>query len=199
MLNFIGNQFRKPSGLSGRIVSYLMKKGNLTAYDKIIPNLEIKHGNKILEIGYGHGIGLDMICRNNDCFVTGIDFSELMFSESKSRNKRHIENNMLVLNFGDYLDFKYAPQSFDKIFFINVIYFWDSLEKPFKKINEELKQNGKLCIYMANRDDLKKLKFTTDDIFNKYTIDYVSEELKRTGFKNIDYKSDNGYYITCEK
>lgn len=199
MLRFIGNQFRKPTGLSGRIISFLMKKGNRSAYDKIIPALEIKQGNKILEIGYGHGIGIDMICKNNDCLVTGIDFSELMFNEAKSRNKRHLENNKLALNLGDYLDFKYTPESFDKIFFINVIYFWDNLETPFKKIHEELKQSGKLYIYMASRDDLKKLKFTTDDIFNKYTMDYVSEALERTGFKNIDYKFDNGYYITCEK
>ncbi|MEI7500400.1 MAG: class I SAM-dependent methyltransferase [Bacteroidota bacterium] len=199
MLSFIGNQFRKPSGFLGRIVSFLMKKGNKSAYDNIIRELEIKRDDRILEIGYGHGIGIDIICKNYDCLVTGIDFSELMFREAQLRNKRHIENNKLVLNFGDYLDFKCPPESFNKIFFINVIYFWNNIEKPFKKIKDELKQDGMLCIYMDHRDDLKKLKFTTDDIFNKYTIDYVSEELKRLGFKNIDYKFDNGYYIKCNK
>lgn len=33
MLHSIGKQFRKPSGLLGRIVSLLMKKGNRHAYD----------------------------------------------------------------------------------------------------------------------------------------------------------------------
>ena len=197
MRSFIGNQFRKPSGLAGRITSFLMKKGNRPAYDKIIPKMEIKNGDKILEIGYGHGLGIDMICKNNDCSVTGIDFSELMFKESKSRNRKHIENNRLVLHHGDYLDFNYPRKSFDKIFFINVIYFWNDLEKPFKKINEELKQNGKLYIYMADRDDLIKMKFTLDGIFNKYTIDQVSKELKRTGFDSIDYEFADGYCITC--
>ena len=79
------------------------------------------------------------------------------------------------------------------------MYFWDNLDKPFKKIKEELKQNGKLFIYMATSEYLNKHKFTKDDIFNKYTIDYVSQELKRAGMKNINYKFDNGYYITCEK
>lgn len=199
MSHFIGSQFKKPNGFFGKIVSFLMKKGNRNAYDIIIPKLDIKNGDTILEIGYGHGIGIDIICKNYDCLVTGIDFSKLMFNESKSRNKRHIKNNKLKLNFGDYLDFKYSQESFDKIYFINVIYFWDNLEKPFKKIYEELKQHGKLYIYMVGRDDLNKLKFTPDEIFNKYTIDFVSEELKRIGFKNIDYKFDNGYYITCEK
>ncbi len=199
MQNFIGSQFKKPKGISGRIVSYFMKKGNRPAYDKIIPKLEIKKGESVFEIGYGHGMGIDMICNNHDCLVTGIDFSELMFKESKTRNKRHIENNKLVLDFGDYLDFKYDKESFDKIFFTNVIYFWDNLEKPFKKINEELKQDGRLCIYMMSSDDLEKQKLTQSDIFNKYTIDYVREELTKAGFKNIEYQHDKGYCITCGK
>lgn len=32
---------------------------------------------------------------------------------------------------------------------------------------------------MTNDDDLKKLKFTKDGIFNKNIIDYVSVELKK--------------------
>ena len=176
-----------------------MKKGNRSAYDKLIPLLNIKKDDRILEIGYGHGIGIDTICQNYDCTITGIDFSELMFNESTARNQRHIENKKVELDFGDYLDFDYSQASFDKIFFINVIYFWDNLKKPFNKINKELKHDGKLCIFMANRDDLKRLKFTKDDIFNKYTIDFVCEELEKSGFQNINYKFDNGYFISCEK
>ncbi len=199
MLNFIGNQFKKPSGFGGKIISHVMKKSNKFAYERIIPKLGINKGDRLLEIGYGHGIGIDMICSDFDCSVTGIDFSELMYKEAQLRNKIHIENNKVALNFGDYLDFKCEKESFDIIFFINVIYFWNNLEKPFKKIKDELKQNGALSIYMVHRDNLKKMKFTTDDIFNKYTIDYVTEGLKRSGFKDVNYKYDNGYYIKCKK
>ena len=58
MLRFIGNQFRKPRGFFGKIVSKIMIKGNSHAYDKIIPELNIQQNDRILEIGYGHGIGV---------------------------------------------------------------------------------------------------------------------------------------------
>ena len=131
MLSFIGNQFRKPRGFWGRIIFFSMKKNNRFAYNKIVQELEIKQNDRVLEIGFGPGIGINMICKNFNCSVTGIDFSELMFREAQLRNKRHIENHKLVLNFGDYLDFKFPVESFDKIFFINVIYFWNNIEKPF--------------------------------------------------------------------
>ena len=199
ILSFIGNQFRKPTGFWGRIISFLMKKGNRMAYDIIIPELEITQGERILEIGYGHGIGVNIICESFDCKVTGIDFSELMFKEAQWRNKRHIENNRLELHLGDYLNFKCMPETFDKIFFINVIYFWNNIKNPLNKIKNELRQDGMLCIYMAHRDDLKRLKFTTDDIFNKYSIDEVVDELKGLAFRDISYKFENGYFIKCKK
>lgn len=195
----IGKQFRRPSGLCGMIVSKIMKKGNLCEYEKLLPKLEIKDDDRILEIGFGHGLGLNMICSGHDCFVKGIDFSRLMLNESASRNKKHIKNNKLILDYGDYLQHEYPPESFDKIYFINVIYFWSDLEKPFKKIFYELKHPGRVCLFMARHDHLNDYKFTKEDIFNKYSIEYVCEELTKAGFKNITYTTDNGYYISCEK
>ncbi len=199
MLRQIGNQFRKPSGFLGKMISFLMKKGNLHAYLKLIPLLNIKKGDHILEIGYGHGVGIDMICKNHDCMVTGVDFSELMLQESKNRNKQHIQDKKLNLKFGDYLEFPFPPESFDQIFFINVIYFWDNVQTAFQKINKELKTNGGFCFYMVAPEDLKKMKFTFDDIFYKYDIDFVVKELELAGFKNIDYQFDIGYFFTCSK
>ena len=47
MLGFIGSQFKKPTGLLGKIVSRVMKKGNRPEYDKIIPELDIQQNDRI--------------------------------------------------------------------------------------------------------------------------------------------------------
>lgn len=199
MLNFIGNQFKKPSGFWGRVISFLMKKGNSKAYELIVDDLEIKSGDKLLEIGYGHGIGITQICTNYDCNVDGIDFSELMYNEAKKRNAKHIKEGRVRLSFGDYLDFNAEACLYDKIFCLNVIYFWEELNPPFSKIRNELKDGGYFCFFMAHRDDLNRLKFTKDDIFNKYTIDEVIASLKKVGFSDISYKQQNGYFVKCKK
>ena len=51
---------------------------------------------------------------------------------------------------------------------------------------------------MSHRDDLNKLSFTDDAIFNKYHIEEVVEKLKNAGFNDIDYTFDHGYYVKCK-
>lgn len=60
-------------------------------------------------------------------------------------------------------------------------------------------------MYMAHRDDLNKMRFSKEEIFNKYSIEQVVVELKKSGFKAIDYeletdyRFERGYFIKCRK
>jgi SAM-dependent methyltransferase len=173
--------------------------GNRATYDKMISELEIKAYDRIFEIGYGHGLGVRKISSKFDCFVSGIDYSELMFNEATKRNRKYIENKKVELYLGDFLNSELISNQYDKIFCINVIYFWDRLDKPFSKIIGGLKNGGAFCLYMAHSDNLKKTKYTQNDIFNKYTIDQVVDNLNLAGFRDIKYKYNKGYLIKCRK
>jgi SAM-dependent methyltransferase len=199
MLSTIGKQFRQPKGFLGKIVSVLMEKGNSREYDQIIRELSVKAHDKLFEIGYGHGLGIDRICTNYDCHVSGIDFSELMFRIATKRNKKHIANKKVDLHYGDFLNYEIIPNEYDKVYCLNVVYFWDNPEIPFSKIRSGLKAGGTFCFFMAHRDDLNKIGFTKDGIFNKFTIEEIVEKLKLAGFANVVYKSDHGYIIKCGK
>ena len=199
MRKIIGNQFKRPSGLLGRIISMKMKKFNMLAYSKIIDALNIKENDHLFEIGYGHGKGIKQIISNYNCKLTGIDFSELMFKEASAKNKKFIKQGKVDLYLGNFLTFDMPANKFDKIFCINVVYFWDDLLVPFSKIKEGLRKNGKFCFYMSHADLLNQLKFTKNDIFNKYSIEHVVEQLKSSGFSKVQYEFDNGYIVTCRK
>ena len=84
--------------------------------------------------------------------------------------------------FGDFVETELNTTDFDKIFCINVVYFWDDLFKPFGKVHSLLKDNGTFCIYMAGKDELNNAKYAKNGIFNKYTIDEILNALKSGGF-----------------
>jgi Methylase involved in ubiquinone/menaquinone biosynthesis len=200
ILRKIGMQFKKPTGFHGKIVSILMSKGNRPAYERMIKDMTIHSNDKILEIGFGPGIGIHLISKIFETAdIYGIDFSELMYRRAAKRYEKLIENNRVHLLFGDFVETEISASGFDKIFCINVVYFWDNLQKPFEKIKSLLRDDGIFCFYMESKDDLSKVKFTKDDIFNKRSIEQVTEALKSAGFKETEYYFKKGYYIKAKK
>jgi ubiquinone/menaquinone biosynthesis C-methylase UbiE len=196
----IAMQFKKPSGFLGTVISSLMIKGNRHEYDALIVDLDMHKGEKILEIGYGPGIGIELIAKEYDsCIIYGVDFSELMYKRATKRNKSFIDDLRVKLLFGDFLQTEIHANNFNKIFCLNVIYFWDDLKQPFEKIRLLLKNGGTFCFYMAKKEDLSRLKFTPDDVFNKYTIEQVVDALNLAGFSNIDFRYERGYYVKAIK
>lgn len=200
ILRKIGMQFKKPGGIPGMIISELMIFGNRSAYENLLRDLVIQTNDKILEIGYGPGVGIGLVStRTKSDEIYGIDYSELMYRRASKRNIRSIKNNRVHLMFGGFVETELNTTGFDKIFCVNVVYFWDDLQKPFKKVNSLLKDDGTFCIYMAGKDELNNAKYTRDDIFNKYTIDEILNALKSCGFNDVTYNYKKGYYIKARK
>jgi len=201
MLESLGRQLRKPSGFYGRLVSRMMNKRNKIAYERIIRELDIKNGDKVFEIGYGPGLGISLIANTfSDCSVSGIDFSELMHQEANKLNKKFIDGGNVHLQFGDFLKQEPEIEKYDKVFCLNVIYFWSDLHLAFSKTYSLLNNGGMFCIFMTHKDQLEASSFTNlAKDFNKYSIETVESELMNTGFQSVEYNMDKGYFIKAIK
>jgi SAM-dependent methyltransferase len=92
-----------------------------------------------------------------------------------------------------------GTEKFDKIFCVNVVYFWNNLDIPFAKIFQSLKAGGVFCIYMVTPDVLSKLKFTKKGIFNSYSVEEVMVRLEQAGFKDIVRLYGKGSVIRAGK
>lgn len=197
MLESIGKQLRKPSGLFGRVISRMMNARNRKFYFRMISEMRIQNRDRVYEIGFGPGIGIQMIASNiSNCTISGIDFSELMVKMASKRNKRFIDEGRVHLKHGDLLTADTSGERYDKIFCVNVIYFWKDLKPVFQKIHSMLSSEGSFCIFMTAAEDLSG-GFAVE--FNKYSIEEVVAALREAGFKNVRYKLDNGYYIHSYK
>lgn len=201
MFESLGRQLRKPSGFYGKLVSRMMNKRNKMAYERIIYELNIKSGEKVFEIGYGPGLGISLIANSiESCSISGIDFSGLMYKEAIKRNKIFVENGKVQLRFGDFLTQESVGEKYDKVFCLNVIYFWSDLNFVFRKIHSLLNNGGILCIFMTHKDELEAASFTNlSKDFNKYSIESVEAELMNAGFQSVEYFMDNGYFIKAIK
>lgn len=196
----IADQFKKPSGLLGRLVSTLMIRGNNHAYKTILPEMKISEEDTLLEIGFGPGSGIkEIFSRFQPKKLYGVDFSPLMIERASRLNKALIQQDKVHLLLGDFMDADLSELTFDKVFCLNVVYFWEELVAPFSKIHNILKPGGKFHFYMASKEDLDRLKFTDDDVFNKHSIEKVEDCLKNAGFSNVKHFYKNGYFVEGSK
>ena len=194
----LAKQLRKPSGFLGNLVGKILEFRNRGFYKEIIGKLSPRQGEHILEIGYGPGLGIYKIASSfPGCLISGIDFSELMYHKASKRNKKFIDKGTVHLRYGDVLILETGDDKFDKIFCVNVIYFWNDLNLVFTRIFNMLGKKGEFLIYMAHKDSLEKAKFFAD--FCKYPVEEVERELKNAGFADIEYTFEKGYFISAKK
>jgi ubiquinone/menaquinone biosynthesis C-methylase UbiE len=177
----------------------VMIKGNKNKYDRLIKELNLQPHYKLLEIGYGPGEGIHAIAEIcPTCIIHGIDFSPLMYKRASKHNKASIDNKKVLLQKGDFLKMSAPDNDYDKIFCLNVIYFWNELREPFGKVFALLRKGGSFHIYMADKNTLLKKK-APDSVFNKYSVEQVVEALKTAGFENVEHYAEKGHYITARK
>lgn len=121
----------------------------------------------------------------------------MMFRKASIRNQKLIDEGTVNLRQGDFITTPIDPDKYDKVFCVNVIYFWSDLKRVFIKIHSMLRQNGLFCIFMISDKELINRKFAEE--FFKHPIGKVEDELKKAGFKSVTYKYDKGYYIKAKK
>ena len=54
----LARQFRRPSGLIGRYLSRKMAVLNAEPYSSIVEMMDIRESDRVLEIGFGPGLGV---------------------------------------------------------------------------------------------------------------------------------------------
>lgn len=170
-LKAIARQLRKPNGAMGHKVARKMNEANEFLYDFTLDEMLIADNHSILEIGFGNGKFFDKLLKKADNLkITGIDFSDSMVKSAKENNPAAIADGRLTLTKGKSDNLPFAKNSFDRIFCINVAYFWDEPDKHLQEIHRVLKPEGKFCTTVRTKESMQYMPFTRYG-FRGYTED----------------------------
>jgi ubiquinone/menaquinone biosynthesis C-methylase UbiE len=180
----VAEQFRRPHGRKGREIAELMKKYNGDVIHWIIDSMSAKENDVVLEIGFGPGLGIKRILSMMpSCIVYGIDFSRYMVRMASKYNADEITTGKAILKYGDANKLPFEQQLFDKVFAVNVLYFWNDPSRVLNEIKRTLKPNGTCILGIAQKSDLERMKHAQTKIFQKYDDNEVIELMKNEGFK----------------
>jgi ubiquinone/menaquinone biosynthesis C-methylase UbiE len=179
------SQLRKPGFLFGKKTGLQMNAANEFLYDFTLNTMQLKEGESLLEIGFGNGKFFKKIfSKSKNLKVTGIDYSAEMLREARKKNQYMINNGSLYLLKASSSSMPLDSESFDKIFCINVIYFWDDPAEHLAEVYRVLKPGGKFYTVIRSKEMMSKAPFT------KYGFTFYSEAewlsiLVSAGFNNM--------------
>lgn len=185
-LQAIASQLKHPTGEKGIEMGNMMNETNINMTHHSIRNLHITAGNTILELGHGNAGHVAFIFEQAENIkYYGLEMSELMFQEARQINRNFVSQKQAFFSIYDGNTIPFQEASFDKIFTVNTIYFWQEPEKLLSEIYRVLKPKGILCITFAEESFMKQLPFTQFE-FELYSTEKAEELITKSEFKIIN-------------
>jgi ubiquinone/menaquinone biosynthesis C-methylase UbiE len=156
----IAKQLRKPFGILAGKVGNEMNKTNGFLYGFTIGEMQLKDNESILEIGFGNGNFFEKVfSAASNLKIAGLDFSPEMVKAAAAKNQSSVNTGKLTLQFGSSDKIPFPDNSFDKVFCINVIYFWDQPADHLKEIYRVLKPGGTFYTSIRTKESMEQLPF----------------------------------------
>ena len=147
---FIGSQQRCPKGIIGWALGEQMVRQHQPETHWTVSLLEIKPTDRVLEIGFGAGKGIELIAAQATTgYIAGIDLSSTMVQIASRRNAQAIKAERVELMYGDVMAIPFAEGQFDKILSIHTFYFWPDVLQGLTEIFRVLKPGGRLVLTLA--------------------------------------------------
>jgi SAM-dependent methyltransferase len=190
----VSRQFGKPSGLFGRIIEKRMSRRTAGDAKWTVSLLNIQPRSRVLEIGFGGGVSTQLASKEaSEGFVAGIDHSTTMVRVARERNAAAVKAGHMELKQGDAASIFYPDDSFDLVFSIHSIYFWNNPVECIKGLRRVLKPGGTLAITIQPKNRWGKEQIGSPGM-TLFSGDQVGELFSSAGFRNVRTESltENG-------
>jgi len=180
----VAAQLRMPHGEDGLKTAGYMSVNNRNMIERTIDLLDIQKNDEVLELGYGGGMHLGyLLGAAEDVSYTGIDISTAM-QQLAAENNAGMPGRYAFLQAdasGGFLQLPFPDSSFDRIFSVNTIYFWDNAPAQARELMRVLRPGGCFIVTFGSRDFMQGLPFTQYG-FELYDIEKASALLSEAGF-----------------
>lgn len=168
--------FGLPTGFLGRIGGKVMAgERQRTIARNVADRLGVRPGDKVLEIGFGPGVGIEHVHErlSGSGLIVGVDPSDVMLEMAKSRNAAAVERGTAALLKGSVSQIPYGDAFFDKAYAMNSFHLWPDQEAGLREVRRVLRPGGRLVLSFYG-PALKAIK-----------PESVREMLEKAGFAEI--------------
>lgn len=115
--------------------------------ERFVQSMKIRPGDRVLEIGCGHGVAAALICsRLHSGTYVAIDRSEKMVAAAAKRNELHVRSGKARFLQATLEQVDLGDERFDKVFAMRVRLFHDEPAKACRLARHWLAPKGELFV-----------------------------------------------------
>ncbi|MBO9703246.1 MAG: class I SAM-dependent methyltransferase [Sporocytophaga sp.] len=180
------SQLRRPTNEDGVKTGVHMNEGNKIMNLEAIKAVNPCAHDRILEIGMGNGFFVKNIISIDPTIVyTGCDFSETMIEEAEKMNAEYIKIGSVVFYLASADKLPLKDHSYNKLFTVNTIYFWENPVNTLNEFKRVLTKDGELIIVVRPKHIMENIPVTKYG-FTMYSKEELIELLLANNFDVLD-------------
>src|SRR3977135_4089392 len=137
--------FGRPKGVLGRLGGIIMARTNQECAAWVIGLLEIQRNDKVLEVGFGPGVGIRLLAGSAG-HVAGVDPSREMVEQATARNANVIQSGRVDLRHGSVESLPFENNTFDKALAINSMQIWPDAVGGLQEMRRVMRSGGRAAL-----------------------------------------------------
>jgi ubiquinone/menaquinone biosynthesis C-methylase UbiE len=138
--------FGRPRGVLGRLGGVIMARSNRACAEWVIGLLEVEPSDRVLEVGFGPGVAIELLARGAAQHVAGVDPSMEMVEQATARNAAVFASGNVELRQGSVDRLPFADATFDKALAINSMQVWPDAVAGLRELCRVLKRGGRIAL-----------------------------------------------------
>ena len=193
----MASQFGHPHGVLGWLVGHLMARKNASLNAAAVEILEVCSGDRVLEVGFGHGRSVREIAQGAaGVFVAGIDASATMVRQASGRNRALMRDGTVDLKEASVASIPYPDASFTKVLAVNSFQHWPEPVASLREVRRVLRPGGSLVLGLR-MDAPGGGRFTAPG-FTEREVDIAESLVRGAGFREVRREQrEAGRALTC--
>ena len=181
----LAKQLAHPSGIVSGVMAVTMNRSNADLNRETVGLLDIKPGDRILEIGFGGGAAIGLMANMVDKgLVAGIDISDAMVQRGQARFSKFVTKGTVELKRADASQIPYDTGSFDKACSVMSVFFWPDPVACLKEVRRVLKTGGRMVLAVRPKEWMDKFPPARHG-FALYNDDQLWTLFSQAGFSEI--------------
>lgn len=147
-------QFHRPHGPLGHVAGLIMQlRGSNRARNAwTVERLELRPGERVLELGCGPGLALAAASRRvGSGLVVGVDHSRTMLRQARLRNAARVLTGRVRLVRASVDALPPLPGPFDALFAVNSLLWSEDPEALLRRLAEQLRPGGRMALTFQSR------------------------------------------------